>query len=133
MMRDTRYLLLAALLFAPVAVYCQTAPDHVPPAPPREVMGDMTYKDMVSMMQMDDTHPFGKVMLDQFEWRDTKEGGAAAWDAQGWYGGDYNKLWVKTEGERIQASHFLLYVSMPSTRSMGSRHCRQTRASLSVT
>ncbi len=21
------------------------------------------------------------------------------WDAQGWYGGDFNKLWVKTEGE----------------------------------
>jgi copper resistance protein B len=23
------------------------------------------------------------------------------WEAQGWYGGDYNKLWVKTEGERV--------------------------------
>ena len=22
-----------------------------------------------------------------------------AWDAQGWYGGDINKLWVKSEGE----------------------------------
>src|SRR3546814_8849949 len=21
------------------------------------------------------------------------------WDAQGWYGGDINKLWIKTEGE----------------------------------
>jgi copper resistance protein B len=24
-----------------------------------------------------------------------------SWDAQAWYGGDYNKLWLKTEGERI--------------------------------
>jgi copper resistance protein B len=64
-------------------------------------MGDMTYKDMVSMMQMDDTHRFGKVMLDQFEWRDAQEGAAGAWDAQARYGGDYNKLWVKTEGERV--------------------------------
>lgn len=24
------------------------------------------------------------------------------WDAQGWWGGDYNKLWVKTEGEGEQ-------------------------------
>jgi copper resistance protein B len=77
------------------------APDHVPPDPPQELMGDMTYKDMVSMMQMDDTHRFGKVMLDQFEWRDAQEGAAGAWDAQASYGGDYNKLWVKTEGERI--------------------------------
>lgn len=78
-----------------------TAPDHIPPDPPHDVMGDMSYRDMVSMMQMDDTHPFGKIMLDQFEWRDAQEGGAGAWDAQGWYGGDYNKLWVKTEGERL--------------------------------
>ncbi len=40
-------------------------------------------------------------MLDQFEWRDAQEGDGGAWDAQAWYGGDYNKLWVKTEGERI--------------------------------
>lgn len=78
-----------------------TAPDHIPPAPPQEVMGDMSYKDMVAMMQMDDTHLFGKVMLDQLEWRDAREGGAGAWDVQGWYGGDYNKLWVKSEGERL--------------------------------
>ncbi len=55
-----------------------------------------------SMMQMDDTHRFGKVMLDQLEWRDAQEGAAAAWDAQAWYGGDYNKLWLKTEGERVE-------------------------------
>jgi copper resistance protein B len=109
-----RSYLAAVLLLAPVAAYCQstppygqtpppvtTAPDHVPPAPPQEVMGDMTYKDMVAMMQMDDTHRFGKIMLDQLEWRDAQEGASAAWDAQAWYGGDYNKLWVKTEGERI--------------------------------
>ena len=78
-----------------------TAPDHIPPDPPHELMGDMSYKDMVAMMQMDDTHPFGQVMLDQLEWRDSQEGGAGAWDAQGWYGGDYNKLWVKSEGERL--------------------------------
>ena len=62
---------------------------------------EMSYKEMAAMMQMDDTHRFGKVMLDQLEWRDAQEGSAAAWDAEGWYGGDYNKLWVKTEGERI--------------------------------
>ncbi len=29
----------------------------------------------------------------------TQNGGA--WDAQGWYGGDFNKLWVKTEGDTL--------------------------------
>jgi copper resistance protein B len=77
------------------------ASQHIPPDPPQQTMGDMSYKDMVSMMQMDDTHRFGKVMLDQLEWRDAQEGAAAAWDAEGWYGGDYDKLWIKTEGERV--------------------------------
>jgi copper resistance protein B len=41
------------------------------------------------------------VLIDQLEWRDTAEGSALVWEAWGWYGGDYNKLWVKTEGERV--------------------------------
>lgn len=40
-----------------------------------------------------------KVMIDQLEARihDGRDG--YLWDAQGWYGGDINKLWIKTEGE----------------------------------
>jgi copper resistance protein B len=94
----------ASLLLLACAVEAQGAPvdtHHVPPDPPQHVMGDMTYEGMVSMMQMDDTHSFGKVMLDQLEWRGAQEGAAGAWDAEGWYGGDYNKLWIKTEGERL--------------------------------
>jgi len=95
----------SAMIFVTTATYGQEALDaaaqHVPPDPPQQIMGDMSYKDMVSMMQMDDTHRFTKVMLDQLEWRDAQEGGAGAWDAEGWYGGDTNKLWVKTQGERI--------------------------------
>jgi copper resistance protein B len=97
-MSSTSLLLLACALQAqPPAVDT----NHIPPDPPHQAMGDMTYKEMVSMMQMDDTHRFGKVMLDQLEWRGAQEGGAGAWDAEGWYGGDYNKLWIKTEGERL--------------------------------
>jgi len=94
----------ALWLLACGAVQAQTPPadtNPVPPDPPQQVMGDMSYKDMVSMMQMDDTHRFGKVMLDQLEWRDAQEGSVGAWDAEAWYGGDYNKLWIKTEGERL--------------------------------
>ncbi|MGK2874006.1 MAG: copper resistance protein B [Alphaproteobacteria bacterium] len=40
-----------------------------------------------------------RVVIDQLESRihDGRDG--YMWDAQGWYGGDINKLWIKTEGE----------------------------------
>jgi len=63
---------------------------------------EMSYRQMADLMQMDDTSRFAKVMLDQLEWRnaDMNEG-RAAWDAQGYYGGDYDKLWIKTEGKYV--------------------------------
>ena len=74
---------------------------HVPPDPPQHPMGDMPYPRMAAMMQMDDTARTAKVLFDQLEWRNTAEGNAAVWDAWGWYGGDYNKAWLRTEGERV--------------------------------
>lgn len=62
----------------------------------------MTYREMADLMEMDDTRGFGKLIFDQLEWRDAGPAEArAAWDAQGWYGGDYNRLWVKTEGQYV--------------------------------
>ena len=62
----------------------------------------MSYREMADTMQMDDTTRFGKVMFDQLEWRDGGAGeGRGAWDAQGYYGGDDDKLWVKTEGKYV--------------------------------
>jgi copper resistance protein B len=71
---------------------------------PAEDQHAMSYREMADTMQMDDTARFGKVMLDQLEWRDGGAGeGRAAWDAQGYYGGDYDKLWIKTEGKYVSA------------------------------
>ena len=41
----------------------------------------------------------GKVLIDRLEYRaqDGKDG--YAWEGEGWYGGDYDRLWLKTEGE----------------------------------
>ena len=50
-------------------------------------------------MEMDDTQTTGMLLLDQLEWRDTSSGATAAWEGEGWYGGDYDKLGVRTEGE----------------------------------
>jgi len=42
-----------------------------------------------------------KVMIDQFEVRDTDEDRVAVLEAQAWFGHDINKLWFKTELERF--------------------------------
>jgi copper resistance protein B len=64
--------------------------------------GAMSYRQMAEAMQMDDTTRFGKVMLDQFEWRDGDSGeGRGSWDVQSYYGGDYDRLWIKTEGKYV--------------------------------
>jgi len=50
-------------------------------------------------MPLMDDHPFGMVLVDRLEYGDSNDGNTRLWDAQGWYGGDFNKLWVKSEGE----------------------------------
>jgi len=74
---------------------------HVPPGPPQHPMGDMSYPQMVAVMQMDDTARISKVLFDQLEWRNAAEGSALDWDAEGWYGGDTDKVGLRTEGERV--------------------------------
>ncbi len=39
------------------------------------------------------------IMGDRLEWQSGRGEDAFVWDAQGWYGNDDNKLWLKTEGE----------------------------------
>jgi copper resistance protein B len=77
---------------------------HVPPDPPSTEMGAMSYETMVELMDMDDTAAFGKVQVDELDWRDSNDGDALAWDAQAFYGTDYHKLWLKTEGERARGT-----------------------------
>jgi copper resistance protein B len=64
----------------------------------------MSAHEMSRMMEMDDTRLFGTVIFDQLEWRDTGAGSAAAWDAEAWYGGDFNKFWLKTEGQSFDGA-----------------------------
>lgn len=46
-----------------------------------------------------DREPVGLLLLDRLEYHAQSGDDAWAWDAQGWWGGYTNKLWVKTEGE----------------------------------
>lgn len=42
-------------------------------------------------------------LVDRFEYQSNEGDGLWLWDAQGWYGGDIHKLWIKTEGEYLAA------------------------------
>jgi copper resistance protein B len=91
--------MVACLLPAFALAQTESAREHVPPAPPRSQVHDMSYADMAEMMGMDDRARFTKVMLDELEWRGTDESGLG-WDAAAWHGGDLNKVWLSAEGER---------------------------------
>ena len=49
---------------------------------------------------VEDSQRFGYLLIDQLEFRmKNSADDSVRWDAAGWYGGDYNRLWVKTEGD----------------------------------
>jgi copper resistance protein B len=41
------------------------------------------------------------VQADRFEYQRNEGSNGMVWDGQGWIGGDYNRFWVKTEGEYL--------------------------------
>ena len=99
----------ALLCSSPTLAQAQDAPasgeaSHVAPAPPETPMHDMSYREMTQMMEMNDAAALGKLLVDQLEWRDGDGTNGPAWDAQAWYGTDYNKLWLKTEGMRLDGA-----------------------------
>jgi copper resistance protein B len=64
-------------------------------------MQDVSSREMSRTMEMNDAAAFGKLLVDQLEWRRGDGAEGPAWDAWGWYGTDYDKLWFRTEGVRI--------------------------------
>ncbi len=75
--------------------------EHVPPDPPQSHLDhDMSHREMVEMMGMDDRARFGMVMLDRIEWVDADEGDVFEWEAAARYGGDIHKIWLESEGAR---------------------------------
>ena len=51
-------------------------------------------------MDMADSAPLGMLLVDQLEAFHGHDGSGQAWELQGWYGGDADKLWLRSEGER---------------------------------
>lgn len=46
-----------------------------------------------------DEQVFSYLLLDRFDYRAQRGKDVVMWDAQGWFGGDYNRLWFKIDGE----------------------------------
>ena len=81
-------LLFAVAMFVAPAAYAQDKPFPLPP------------KEWPSPVMDQPTIPF--VLIDRLEYRAKAGDNVWAWDAQGWIGGDYDKLWIKTEGEAVR-------------------------------
>ena len=82
-------LLVAALPFASSGALAQQQEDPFPLPPkewPKPVM---------------DEERFAYLLLDRLEYHARKGADASVWDAQAWFGGDYNKLWLKSEGNAV--------------------------------
>ena len=50
-------------------------------------------------LHMADEHVFASVLVDRLEWAKGSESNAAAYEAQAWIGGTYNRFVIKAEGE----------------------------------
>ncbi len=94
-------LILLSLSRLPTAL-AQEVDDHVPPDPPAQPMAEMSEAQMADVMQMHDDALFAMFKLDQFE--RAVDANAIAWEVEAWYGSDFDKLWLRSEGTRENSS-----------------------------
>lgn len=50
---------------------------------------------------MDDSMVHWRVLFDEFEWQDQDAGDALKWDVSAFVGRDFDRLWLRAEGERV--------------------------------
>jgi copper resistance protein B len=82
----------------------QSMPDtstHAPDSALERPAGSAQYQPppMPGMDMQDDVNQH-RIFVENLEGVNGNRNGGA-WDVQGWYGGDFNKLWLKSEGERL--------------------------------
>ncbi len=69
------------------------------PADPAAYLAKLESMPMTGM-DMDDNPRFGKVLINQLEVTRADGVSGQAWDAYAWYGGDFNRLLLRSEGAR---------------------------------
>jgi copper resistance protein B len=93
----------SSMLAAPAAARAQTVqedPGHVAPPPAVQPMAPMSMQEMDRVMDMHDDPLLAMFKLDQLERAHGDEAYATSWEAEAWIGRDFDKLWLRTEGER---------------------------------
>lgn len=90
--------------FVSVTANAQSTPDlstHAPdPALERTAASAQYQPPPMPGMDMQDDANQHRVFIENLEAVNGNRNGGA-WDVQGWYGGDFSKLWLKSEGERL--------------------------------
>jgi copper resistance protein B len=103
--RGARALIAAATLAFGICAPAQAqqadaAGEHVPPPAPAQPMPAMSDQEMDRVMDMHDDPLLAMFKLDQFERARGDDTWATDWEAEAWIGRDFDKLWLRTEGER---------------------------------
>ena len=101
--RASRLILALSMLAAPAVLCAQTAqedPGHIAPPPAAQPMPPMSMQEMDRVMDMHDDALLAMFKLDQFERAHGDDTYATSWEAEAWIGRDFDKLWLRTEGER---------------------------------
>jgi copper resistance protein B len=107
-MNAKAWLLMGGLVAAPAA-WAQHD-HHVAPAPaasPGTPVPALTEADRAAAMPPAHDHPvhdngiFSYVLVDRLEAWSADPGTGIAWSVQGWVGTDLDRLWVRSEGERV--------------------------------
>jgi len=102
-LRTLSLTLTLSLLAAPAAAWAQSSesdPGHVAPPPAAQPMPPMSMQEMDRVMDMHDDPLLAMFKLDQFERAHADDAYSTSWEAEAWIGHDFDKLWVRTEGER---------------------------------
>ena len=81
-------------MVAAVPAHAQTAPTQAAGAPPQV---PQRFPPPGWPSPVEDTRPYTFLLADVV---DFTTGSNLQWDANGWHGGDYNRLWFKSEGEQ---------------------------------
>ncbi len=109
-------IVIAQIMTVPCAAAQETdhsKPVHAMPAgpvEPREPIPPLTDADRaaafpdVAMHAMDDNAIQQYFLLDRLEAWNADAGAGFAWEGQGWIGTDLNRLWLRSEGERVDGT-----------------------------
>ncbi|WP_295947725.1 copper resistance protein B [uncultured Xanthomonas sp.] len=88
----------------PTACHCPASADT---SLPREPIPPITDADRAAAFPVLRDHGMahgaartGYLLVDRLEGWDNAHGSGQAWEARGWYGGDIDRLWLRSDGER---------------------------------